>query len=190
MRNLYISDMHLGHANVIKFDNRPFSSVEEMDEELIRRWNEAVTPQDTVYILGDMIWKNEARWPEILRQLKGNKVLTPGNHDLKRYSGKISKYFQDIRDIKTIKDGEYKVVMSHYPILFYPGSYAENTIMLCGHVHTTAENIWLETFRRELRDNCTPPSGNRGRIINVGCMMPWMDYTPRTLAEILEKTGL
>ena len=161
-----------------------------MDAELIRRWNSAVTPQDTVYVLGDMIWKSEARWPEILKSLTGNKVLIVGNHDLKRFSGKIQKLFQDIKDIKTIHDGEYQVVMCHYPILFYPHSYHEDTIMLCGHVHVTKENDYLEKYRSDMRANYSGGADNKARIINVGCMMPWMYYTPRTLDEILKRTGL
>ena len=51
----FTSDLHLGHANVITYDNRPFSSVEEMDEELIRRWNAKVGKGDVVYVLGDFM---------------------------------------------------------------------------------------------------------------------------------------
>ena len=48
-------DLHLGHANAIRFDNRPFADVDEMNESLIRSWNSMVTKQDTVYVLGDFI---------------------------------------------------------------------------------------------------------------------------------------
>ena len=53
----FTGDLHFGHANVIAFDNRPFESVEEMDAELIRRWNNKVGKGDLTYVLGDMIWK-------------------------------------------------------------------------------------------------------------------------------------
>ena len=53
----FTSDLHFGHENAIRFDNRPFKSIEEMDTELIRRWNEKVGKGDLVYVLGDMIWK-------------------------------------------------------------------------------------------------------------------------------------
>ena len=53
--NYYIADLHLGHANAIRFDNRLFADVDEMNESLIRSWNSMVTKQDTVYVLGDFI---------------------------------------------------------------------------------------------------------------------------------------
>ena len=57
MKTFFTSDLHFGHERVIKFDNRPFKSVEEMNEELIKRWNNKVDRGDLVYVLGDMIWK-------------------------------------------------------------------------------------------------------------------------------------
>ena len=58
MRIFFTSDLHFGHENVLKFDDRPFETVEEMDEELIRRWNNKVDKGDLVYVLGDLIWKS------------------------------------------------------------------------------------------------------------------------------------
>ena len=55
----YIADMHFGHENVIRFDDRPFADTEQMDEVLIQNWNERVAADDTVYVLGDAFWKNE-----------------------------------------------------------------------------------------------------------------------------------
>lgn len=57
--NLYISDLHFGHKNVIQFDHRPFSDVEEMDRMLIQAWNTRVYEDDHVYILGDFCYRNE-----------------------------------------------------------------------------------------------------------------------------------
>ena len=54
--NFYISDTHFSHANCLAFDNRPFKTVEEMDAEMIRRWNAVVNNVDLVYILGDLHW--------------------------------------------------------------------------------------------------------------------------------------
>ena len=58
-RNLYIADTHFGHKNIIRFDSRPFATVDEMEEEMVKRWNIAVEPSDTVYILGDFCWGKE-----------------------------------------------------------------------------------------------------------------------------------
>ena len=65
--NRYISDLHLGNANVIKFDNRPFESLEEMHKTIITNWNRVVNQNDTVYILGDFCWETEAGWERYLK---------------------------------------------------------------------------------------------------------------------------
>ena len=79
---LFTSDLHFGHENVIRFDNRPFATVEEMDNEMIRRWNEKVSPGDLVYVLGDFIWKSRNDdAAELIRSLHGQIILIKGNHD-------------------------------------------------------------------------------------------------------------
>lgn len=55
-RIYYISDLHFGHSNIIRFDNRPFSNVQEMEETIVKNWNERVAKDDVVYILGDFCW--------------------------------------------------------------------------------------------------------------------------------------
>ncbi len=62
MVNLYIADLHLGHTNVIKIDNRPFANVEEMNQKLIENWNNKVHSDDQVFILGDFCWGKEDEW--------------------------------------------------------------------------------------------------------------------------------
>lgn len=185
--NYYISDLHFSHANVIRFDSRPYENVEEMNEDLTKRWNSTVKPGDFVYIIGDLCWLKANDWFPIVSRLNGNLVLIRGNHDPEHLPNKLRKLFSDVKDIKTINDGGYMVTMCHYPLMFYPRSYSEKSIMLCGHVHTTAENKFLEAWRAEAKAD---PTAGYARIINVGCMMPYMDYTPRTLKEILERTGI
>ena len=82
-KTCFISDLHFGHNNIIRFDNRPFQSVEEMDETLISNWNNKINKNDTVYILGDISWYPKDKTAEILSTLKGNKYLLTGNHDNK-----------------------------------------------------------------------------------------------------------
>ena len=81
MANLYIADLHLGHTNVIKIDNRPFANVEEMNQKLIENWNNKVHSDDQVFILGDFCCGKEDEWVYFLEQMKGVKTLIKGNHD-------------------------------------------------------------------------------------------------------------
>ena len=75
------SDLHFGHKNVIRYEHRPFADVAEMDETLIRRWNSAVTAQDTVYVLGDVSFYRKEKTADIIGRLNGRKILILGNHD-------------------------------------------------------------------------------------------------------------
>ena len=184
--NYYISDLHLGHVNAIGFDGRPFADVMEMNKTLIRRWNSAVGRADTVYVLGDFIWEKESLWPAWMERLTGNKVLIRDNHDPRQFSQATKRFFQDIADYKEITDTGRHVILCHYPMPFHRADYDEKCFMLYGHVHNTREYAFLEKLRKELRENRTERSHARAQFINVGCMMPWMGYTPRTLDEILD----
>ncbi len=186
-KNFYIADTHFGHSNIIRFDNRHFKNVEDMDETLINNWNNVVSNEDTVYILGDFCWDKEDRWIEILDQLKGKKVLIKGNHDIKHMSSKLRNKFQDVKELKEIKDSGKRVIMCHYPIPFYRADYNPDMIMLYGHIHTTIENDFMNAFKETIKEHDTRKRGrHQCQFYNVGCMMSWMNYTPKTLDEIIE----
>lgn len=176
--NFYISDNHFGHFNIIRYDNRPFNNTDKMDEVMIDRWNEIVGDEDTVYILGDFSWHNEQRTVEILNSLAGRKVLIKGNHD--RISPRISKCFVKICDYLEITDDKTRVVMSHYPMPFWNGQF-RNSVHLYGHVHNSHQWNYCKSIQRELQQLQDIPM----RMFNVGCMMEYIDYTPRTLQEIM-----
>ena len=182
----YIADLHIGHNNVIKFDNRPFSNIEEMNNKIIENWNNKVKKDDTVYILGDFIWAKESEWPSYVKQFNGKKVLIQGNHDPKQFSQTTKRLFQEITNFKEIKYDGKRIIMCHYPIPFFKGGFSENTYMLYGHVHQTIEYGYLKKLRHEIKANFTDKGAPYGNFINVGCMMPYMNYTPRTLDEIIE----
>lgn len=118
-------------------------------------------------------------------KLNGNKVLIRGNHDIKEMSSTLRKMFQDVKDYKEITDNQRHVIMCHYPILLYKASYNPDCFMLCGHVHVTRENDFLNRWVSELKNTRKTTSDSCGNVINVGCMMPYMGYTPRTLDEII-----
>ncbi|MBP0973978.1 MAG: metallophosphoesterase [Oscillospiraceae bacterium] len=171
----YISDLHLGHQNVLRFDSRPFETLDEMHSEVIRRWNAAVSPEDEVYILGDFAWKNSVG-DEVFSQLTGRKYLILGNHD------KPSPLLRDtcvwIKEYAVIEDAGIMVVLNHYPIANWYGQF-RGAVHLYGHVHNNPDAALFRQYLELLRENGMPAAA-----YNVGCMMPYMDYTPRTLTQL------
>lgn len=175
MSKFYISDLHLGHEKAIKFDRRPFKSTQEMQEVIIGNWNSVVGSTDDVYILGDMFWDyNEA--PKILEALNGNKFLILGNHD--RVNSDMKKYFVWIKDYAEIKDGDEHVVLCHYPIAHWKNA-DYGAIHLYGHIHAGRDTRPFDVYKAMMKQ-CNVPY----ECYNVGCMMPYMGYTPRTLNQI------
>ena len=179
--NFYISDLHFGHYNIIRYDNRPFRTVEEMDATLIQNWNKTVSNKDFVYILGDISWYDDEKTAEIFKELNGSKILIRGNHDNIKSGSKLAKCFSSVQDYcELYLDKKNKVVMSHYPILFWNGQFRD-AVHLYGHVHNSHQWNMCENWRKELAQLQDIPA----RMYNVGAMMSWMNYTPRTLDEII-----
>lgn len=83
MTTWFTSDTHFGHKNIIKYCDRPFYDVHTMNSEIIRRWNETVRDDDTVYHLGDFAFLSFDDAAAIMRRLNGRKILIRGNHDRK-----------------------------------------------------------------------------------------------------------
>ena len=186
----YISDTHFGHKGVINFDKRPFSDINEMEAILIANWNNKVTNQDTIYILGDFCFEKESEWLRLLNQLKGKKVLIKGNHDLKNMSSSLKNKFQDIKDYKEINDTlnneNVKVILSHYPIPFYKKDYSNKVYHLYGHLHNTIEEMYMQKFRKIiLSTDDRDISSNKCQFYNCWC--GFYNYTPVTLKEIVTK---
>ena len=84
MKDFFTSDPHFYHTNIIKHCNRPFANAEEMNAELIKRWNSKVKPGDRIFVMGDLFFgpvRSREQVEGILKQLNGNIVLIKGNHD-------------------------------------------------------------------------------------------------------------
>lgn len=180
--NYFIADLHFGHENCIAFDNRPFKNAEEMDERLISNWNSVVGMDDDVYVLGDISWYNATKTMEILDQLNGRIHLIRGNHDHKILkSRELQKKFVEITDYKEISwDKGEILVLSHYPIPCFRNHYY-GAYHFYGHVHTGFEYNMMLSTKRQMTDLYTTPCN----MFNVGAMIPYMDYTPRTIEEII-----
>ena len=183
--NYYISDLHINHFNAIRYDNRPFEGLTEMNDAIINICNRRVKTDDTVYILGDFIWSKEDMWPFIVSPLAGNKVLIRGNHDPMEFSNGTKRLFKKITNLMEIKDNSRHVVMCHYPMPSFRAGFSDNAYMLYGHVHKTLEYEYIKELRKRMLAHSSGYGTPSGNFINVGAMMPYMDYTPRTLDEII-----
>jgi calcineurin-like phosphoesterase family protein len=110
----FTSDPHFGHRQILTYSKRPFATLEEMHETLIKNWNECVRPNDTIYVLGDMALCSFKEFEPIAKRLNGIKYLIRGNHD--HYSeGQYNKLgFTVLHEVK-MKLAGHMVRLSHYP---------------------------------------------------------------------------
>lgn len=167
----YIADLHFGHHSIIANCNRPFSSTDEMDAEIVRRWNAAVKSDDDItYVLGDYgrPGKDPLAFRRTFHSLRGRKVLVIGNHD-QRKDGSLDPeiarlpWDQPPRDILEVRDGGRRVILCHYALRAWPASH-HGSVHFFGHSHARLPGIGLS------------------RDVGVDC--PDVDFTPRTFAEL------
>lgn len=131
----FTSDTHFGHANIIRFCNRPFQNVEEMNEVLIENWNKVVSKDDTVFHLGDFAFGGSNVWKSIIPRLNGHINLIIGNHDRKNLRQGYMSYFDMVVPQLQIEIEDNSIYLNHYPFLCYGGSY-RGVWQLFGHVHS------------------------------------------------------
>jgi calcineurin-like phosphoesterase family protein len=128
-----VSDTHFGHektCTVFKREDgsplRPFSCAEEMDEYMVKAWNERVKPTDKVYHLGDVVINRKAM--KTLARLNGDKVLIRGNHDIFR-DDDYRQYFREIRAYHVMNG----MILSHIPL--HSHSLGRFGVNIHGHLH-------------------------------------------------------
>lgn len=139
----YTSDLHFGHENIIKMCNRPFESIDEMDEALIKNWNTTVHNNDTVYIMGDLFFKAEKPLAAYLSRLKGKKHLILGNHD-KTWVGdrELHAYFEEITRLTVINTGAGLATLCHFPMMDFEGRY-----LVHGHIHANTDQEYWDLLK-------------------------------------------
>jgi calcineurin-like phosphoesterase family protein len=181
--NYFISDLHFGHVNCLSFDNRKFKTIEEHDEAIIKNWNETVGIEDDVYILGDISWYNSTKTIEIFKQLNGRLHLIKGNHDDNLLKNReLRSLFIEVRNYCEVASGDGKsIVLCHYPIPCFRNHYY-GWYHLYGHVHNSFEWNMMENTKRQMKELYDKEC----KMFNVGVMMPYIKYTPRTLEQIIE----
>lgn len=153
MKTFITSDLHLNHANILKYcparrnhkdlplegSSEYAQMIDQMNQTIINRWNSIIGPGDKVWILGDVAMGQIKFAPALIRQLNGQKFLVKGNHDktLARQPG-IETLFQGIYDYKeishTVDDKKHMLVLSHYPLASWNGMNM-GSIMAHGHLH-------------------------------------------------------
>lgn len=192
----FISDLHFDHtAMLYGMDRRPFKDVDEMNEHMIRRWNDGVRKNDEVYVLGDLSFGNGERTNGFLERLNGRIFLIEGNHDRKFLGDPLfnRNRLEWIKPYHEISFLRRKIILSHYPIICYNGQYRKNdagvpkTFMMYGHVHDTQDAELVDSFVAQARGSVfvparrTEPENIPCNMINCFCM--FCDYMPLSLDE-------
>lgn len=121
----FTADLHLGHNNILKYANRPFETIEEMDGTIIDNINNTVKEDDTLFIVGDFSWKPK----KYLDQLKCKVFLITGNHDR---TIDVEKVFKEWDSFLIMKIGRFYCILNHLPN-YYQKHF---DFVICGHVHT------------------------------------------------------
>ncbi len=171
----FTSDLHFCHAKCIKDCNRPFSSVEEMNEMLIQYWNDTVKPSDDIYVLGDFALHQPMDVIHgLFERLCGHIHLIFGNHDHEITRHRY--YFRDVLEsmhaLSTLRiHGDKRLILCHYPLLYWCGDYEDRFIHLYGHLHNNQHDNFIASHLRN--------------AYNVGVDMN--NYHPVSIDEILEK---
>lgn len=191
----YISDLHFGHARINdSIDHRGFANAETMDKYMITQWNSRVREDDEVFILGDLTVFTDGE--KVNQLLKGcrKKILIVGNHDNYLESSEFRKeLFQQITPYLELQDTGRKVILSHYPMMFYNEQYRRNikkapkTYMLYGHVHNGPDEQvimeYQERIRQQKRRNTVSGKTESVPCQMINCFCMFSEYIPSTLDE-------
>ncbi|HHB0524308.1 TPA: metallophosphoesterase family protein [Staphylococcus aureus] len=172
----FISDTHFYHKT-LAIKNRKFDSVEQMNQHIIKNWNETVSDDDDIYILGDLFYRSSIENANsILKLLNGNKYLVVGNHDKHYLSNENFKtdIFKQISEIIEFKSHNYLWVLCHYPLLEWNQKHYNNSIHLYGHVH----DFKPEYYNKILGSNA----------VNVSCEL--IKYTPISIEQVLHNLNI
>lgn len=139
MRTFITSDLHFGHANIMKFclqaRARFRNDVNYMNEQMVAEWNSCVEPEDLVYILGDVAFLPAQKATEYMRRCNGRKILVQGNHDRKLLKDPgFYSCFEEVHHYLDINYNGHKIVMSHYPFLEWDQMH-RGALHFYGHLH-------------------------------------------------------
>ena len=142
----FTSDLHFWHKNICKYCDRPYESVEEMNEGIIQNWNSVVQEDDVVFVLGDLGFCGIEKLRLLISQLKGNIFLIQGNHDSDKVvnklyeEGLIKDYFK-LLEVTIVNDEEcpnQQLTLCHFPMIDWYNK-EKGAWMIHGHQHQLPE---------------------------------------------------
>jgi|ETNvirenome_6_85_1030632.scaffolds.fasta_scaffold01624_10 calcineurin-like phosphoesterase family protein len=142
--DFFISDTHFGHKNAIRYCNRPFRTVDEMNESMIERWNSTVTDRDRVFVLGDVFIMDPAEASKIIKSLNGYKILIAGNHDRSEKTMLECGFDEYHRKYEYNISGLGSCLLIHYPV---PDLIIESLgydFSIHGHIHNEPKKYGLK----------------------------------------------
>ena len=193
MATFFTSDLHFGHQNIISYTGRPYSSVDEMNHDLIERYNFLVLPSDTVYFLGDVCMGKLDESLECIALLNGTKVLIPGNHD-RMFRAQGTKYRNTVQ---RYLDAGFSEVLSDQ----VTDTFSFGRATLC-HFPPEGESQATHEDRYQDYQPSMPPHGallhghlhghyaKRGRLIDVGVdAQGGFPISETRVAELLASSG-
>lgn len=167
----FSSDLHLGDQNILKYEKRPFTSVEEMNARIISNFAEVLQPGDDLWILGDFVkGANTELAEEFFNRIPGRKHLVSGNHD--RETIKKLPQWHSVNGLVEMKADGQPVTLCHYPLMTWNGAHHDSddpsilSIQLFGHIHGLTRGWW--------------------RAVNVSVDV-W-NFTPVTIGEIRQRS--
>ena len=141
----FTSDLHFNHQNILKYEpvSRPFETVEEMNEVLIKNWNDRVHSEDTVYVLGDLSMGPYDKIAPLIKRLNGKIILVRGNHDTPKRIEIYKSLGIEVQDIAYIRYKGRFFILCHFPIAseeFMQMVVQDNSevVNLYGHIHSNA----------------------------------------------------
>ncbi len=143
-----------------------------MDEYLLVQWNNCVGESDTIYILGDLFFRNAVSADEYLSRLHGKKHLVKGNHD-KDWMKKadLEKHFESVSSMLEISDGAHKITLCHYPMMTWNGI-AKGSYHIYAHIHNNTDAAYFQFLKS------MPNALNAGVDIN--------HFRPVTFTELIK----
>ena len=179
----FTSDTHYSHTNIIKYCARPYATIEEMNEDLVNRWNSVIGPDDHVYHLGDFAFGSVDKWNWCLEpgRLNGHIHLILGNHDPERIFrvGTNIERFDEICFQKVLIIEGWTVYLNHFPFASFSNNFDHKVIQLLGHIHSGPTGI-----------GCVMLNGNTLQWNQYDVGVDNNNYTPISWAEVKAKMNL